>query len=289
MNISKLSGRKAVVTGAANGFGLVLAHALSQAGVTVAICDIDPVVLSRPSELATTGARAYAEIADVTVPEQIKIFIDQAAAVMGGIDIVISNAGIVRPTQPSRDSFDRALQDFDDLINVNLRGVFLTGRAAIPHMLQSGGDIVNITTDHIHTCGWPLLHDHADAQECPWKDVQRPPIGSKNFDIYDASKWGIKGITNAWSRALAPHKIRVNSFGMGATITPMFMNMLGDRPLPSGTMQANDVAALVLELIAEGPLGRTGDDVQVWAGHPTVLPPVTLEGRLAKSDLVGKS
>ena len=192
---------------------------------------------------------------------------------MGGINIVISNAGIVRPTQPTRDSYERAIQDFDDVINVNLRGVFLTGRAAIPHMLATGGDIVNITTDHIHTCGWPELLDHTHAQECPWKDVQRPPVGSKNFDIYDSSKWGIKGITNAWARDLAPHKIRVNSFGMGATITPMFLSVLGDRPLPSGTMQADDVAGLIVELIAEGPDGRTGDDVQVWAGHPTALPP----------------
>jgi NAD(P)-dependent dehydrogenase (short-subunit alcohol dehydrogenase family) len=208
---------------------------------------------------------------------------------MNGIDIVVSNAGIVRPTQPRKDSYERAIQDFDDVINVNLRGVYLTGRAAIPHMLATGGDIVNITTDHIHTCGWPEHLDHTDAQECPWKDVQRPPVGSKNFDIYDSSKWGIKGITNAWARDLAPHKIRVNSFGMGATITPMFLSVLGDRPIPSGTMQANDVAGLIVELIAEGPDGRTGDDVQVWAGHPTVLPPIGLEGRLTLSDLVGKN
>ena len=220
---------------------------------------------------------------------QIKSFVDNAARAMGGINIVVSNAGIVRPTQPTRDSYERAIQDFDDVINVNLRGVYLTGRAAIPHMLATGGDIVNITTDHIHTCGWPELLDHTHAQECPWKDVQRPPVGSKNFDIYDSSKWGIKGITNAWARDLAPHKIRVNSFGMGATITPMFLSVLGDRPLPSGTMQADDVAGLIVELIAEGPDGRTGDDVQVWAGHPTVLPPIGLEGRLTMHDLVGKN
>jgi hypothetical protein len=76
---------------------------------------------------------------------------------------------------------------------------------------------------------------------------------------------------------------------MGATITPMFLSVLGDRPLPSGTMQANDVAGLIVELVAEGPNGRTGDDVQVWAGHPTVLPPIGLEGRLTLSDLVGKN
>ena len=85
-----------------------------------------------------------------------------------------------------------------------------------------------------------------------------------------------------------PIKIRVNSFGMGATVTPMFLGMLGDRPLPPGTMQSDDVAAVLVDLLAEGPDGRTGDDVQVWAGHGTVLPPVGLEGRLAATDVSGE-
>ncbi|MDA2967171.1 MAG: SDR family NAD(P)-dependent oxidoreductase [Actinomycetota bacterium] len=282
---SSLLQRKGLVTGAANGLGYAVAKSLAKAGASVSVCDKDSQVIEVAEELRQWSELVYAEVADVSQPVQIKSFVDNAARAMGGIDIVVSNAGIVRPTQPAKDSYERALQDFEDLISVNLRGVYLTGRAAIPHMLATGGDIVNITTDHIHTCGWPEHLDHADAQECPWKDVQRAPVGSKNFDIYDSSKWGIKGITNAWSRALAPQKIRVNSFGMGATITPMFMSVLGNRPLPPGTMQADDVASLIVELIAEGPEGRTGDDVQVWAGHPTVLPPIGLEGRLAMADL----
>jgi NAD(P)-dependent dehydrogenase (short-subunit alcohol dehydrogenase family) len=286
---ASLSQRKALITGAANGLGYAVAKALSQAGTSVSICDKDARVIEVAEELRRWSDVVYAEVADVSQPTQVKTFVDNAALAMNGIDIVVSNAGIVRPTQPTKDSYERALQDFDDVINVNLRGVYLTGRAAIPHMLATGGDIVNITTDHIHTCGWPEHLDHTDAQECPWKDVQRPPVGSKNFDVYDSSKWGIKGITNAWARDLAPQKIRVNSFGMGATITPMFLSVLGDRPLPPGTMQADEVAGLIVELVAEGPDGRTGDDVQVWAGHPTVLPPIGLEGRLTLSDLVGKN
>ncbi len=286
---ASLSQRKALITGAAKGLGYAVAKALAQAGTSVSISDKDATVIEVGEELRRWSDVVYAEVADVSQPTQVKTFVDNAALAMGGIDIVVSNAGIVRPTQPTKDSYERAIQDFDDVINVNLRGVYLTGRAAIPHMLATGGDIVNITTDHIHTCGWPEHLDHTDAQECPWKDVQRAPVGSKNFDVYDSSKWGIKGITNAWARALAPQKIRVNSFGMGATITPMFLSVLGDRPLPPGTMQADDVAGLIVELIAEGPDGRTGDDVQVWAGHPTALPPIGLEGRLTLSDLVGKN
>lgn len=270
--------RRAIVTGAAKGFGLAVARALLDAGAQVSICDIDPAVLD-------VDGVSHREVADVSNADHVRRFVDESARVMGGIDIVVSNAGIVRPTRPDTDPFERAVVDFDEVIDVNLRGVYLTGRAAIPHMLTTGGDIVNVTTDHIHTCGWPEHLDHSDFPDCPWHDVQRAPVGSKNFDIYDASKWGIKGITNAWARALAPHRIRVNSFGMGATVTPMFMKVLGDRPLPPGTMQAPEVAEVVLQLIAEGPQGRTGDDVQVWAGHGAVLPPVGLEGRLAANDL----
>lgn len=167
--------------------------------------------------------------------------------------------------------------------------MYLTGRAAIPHMLTSGGDIVNVTTDHVHTCGWPEYLDHREFPDCPWHDVQRPAVGGQHFDVYDASKWGIKGLTNTWARALAPYRIRVNSFGMGATVTPMFLSVLGDRPLPPGTMSAPDVAAVVVDLVAEGPEGRTGDDVQVWAGHRVELPPVGLEGRLTAIDISSRS
>lgn len=276
-----MNGRKAIVTGAANGFGLAVTRALLDAGATVSGCDIDEKIL----DLRSNPGVAHVAIADVADAEQVKTFVDAAAEAMGGIDLVVSNAGIVRPTQPTKDSYDRALADFDRVISVNLRGVYLTGRAAIPHMLTSGGDIVNVTTDHIHTCGWPEHLDHSDFPDCPWHDVRRPAVGSKNFDIYDASKWGIKGITNAWARALAPHRIRVNSFGMGATITPMFLSVLGDRPLPPGTMEAPEVAAVLLQLVDEGPNGRTGDDVQVWAGHGAVLPPVGVEGQLAAIDI----
>ena len=284
----RLVGRRAIVTGAARGLGRSIAHALVREGARVSACDKDASI----TRLATDSPHSSGpdvwgslEVADVSDARQVERFVERAARSMGGIDIVVANAGVVRATRPTKDAYDMAVADFDEVVGVNLRGVFLTGRAAIPHMLNTGGDIVNITTDHIHTCGWPEHLDHSDHPDCPWHEVRRPALGGKNFDVYDASKWGIKGITSTWARALAPHRIRVNSFGMGATVTPMFLGMLGDRPLPPGTMQSDDVAAVLVDLLAEGPDGRTGDDVQVWAGHGTVLPPVGLEGRLAATDV----
>ena len=282
---STLKGRRALVTGAADGLGKAFATALAEAGADVAICDKSANVMATGDQLRAKGTKVYAAVADVSDADQIKNFVDTAAGELGGLDIVVSSAGIVRVTAPVTDAWEKAVDDFDAVVGVNLRGVYLTGRAAMPYLVQQGGDLINITTDHIHTCGWPTQRDHDHSEHCKWKGVQRSAVGGPGFDVYDSSKWGIKGLTNTWARALAPHKVRVNSFGMGATATPMYLGFLGNNPLPAGTMQPKDVAALLVELVNEGPKGRTGDCIQVWAGHPTTLDPVGLEGRLTAADL----
>lgn len=275
MSTLRLSQRKAIVTGAARGLGLACARALSQAGAAVALCDISPAVEAVAAELRAAGGAAWAALADVSSPEAVRQFVDAAAENMGGIDAVVSNAGQCVPTSPVTDPWAKAVADYDETMNVNLRGVYLVGRAAIPYLIRQGGDLVNVTTDHIHTCGWPERLDHADAPDCPWALAPRPPGGGPAFDLYDASKWAITGLTQAWAQALRPHGVRVNSFGMGATDTPMYRGFLGDRPPAPGVMDPADVAAVLVDLLAEGPHGRTGDSVQLWVGHPCVLPPAS--------------
>ena len=86
---------------------------------------------------------------------------ERAARELGGLDLVVNNAGAVRVTAPITDSWEQAVDDFRSMVDVNLGGTYLVGRAAIPHLVQRGGDIVNITTDHIHTCGYPI-----DGRSC---------------------------------------------------------------------------------------------------------------------------
>jgi NAD(P)-dependent dehydrogenase (short-subunit alcohol dehydrogenase family) len=280
-----LTGRRALVTGAAVGLGRAYALALANEGAAVAVCDVAESVHDLAKQIAAAGVPSFAMVADVADARQVKSFVDAAAQALGGLDIVVSNAGVVRVTNPAQDSFDQAVDDYDYVVDVNMRGVYLTGRAAIPHLIKNGGDLINVTTDHIHTCGWPEAHEHDDAQLCAWKDVQRSAVGGPGFDVYDASKWGIKGFTNAWARGLASHGVRVNSFGMGATATPMYLGFLGDRPTAPGVMTPEGVASVLVDLINEGPNGRTGDSIQLWAGHPTVLPPPMLDGILCAADL----
>jgi 3-oxoacyl-[acyl-carrier protein] reductase len=271
-----LAGRRAIVTGAAQGLGRAFATAFAAAGAAVAACDTRAEV----EDLATHG---WAALTDVAEPEAVRAFVDEAARRLGGIDIVVNNAGIVRQTSPADDPWDQTIDDFDAVVGVNFRGAYLVGRAAMPHLIRDGGDLVNITSDHVHTCGYPEAIDHSDAPDCRWAGTRRPPLGGPRYDVYDSSKWALHGLTHVWARALAGHGVRVNSVGMGATDTPMIRAHLQAKaaPPPPGLMRPEQVAAVVVELIAEGPGGRTGDHVQLWRDHPCRLPPVSLDGRLA--------
>jgi NAD(P)-dependent dehydrogenase (short-subunit alcohol dehydrogenase family) len=276
----RLAGRRALVTGAAQGLGRAFALALAEEGAAVAVCDVKRDVEAVPAELEARGAAAWAQVADVTKPDQVRSFVDGAAGRLGGIDLLVNNAGVVRVTYPASDSWEQTLDDYE-AVEVNFKGSFLVGRAAIPYLVRGGGDIVNVTTDHVHTCGYPVAVSHDDAPGCRWATVRRPALGNERFDVFDASKWSLKGLTSVWARALAEHGVRVNSFGMGHTDTPMLREHLRAAPPPPGTLDAADVAAVLVELVAEAPPGRTGDSVQCWPGHPVKLPPVGLDGDLA--------
>ncbi len=278
-----LSGRRAIVTGAAQGLGRAFALAFAQAGAAVAVADRRPGVEVVGREIDALGARGWARVADLSDPEAVASFVEGAALHLGGIDVLVNNAGSVRRTSPATDSWEQAIDDFDAVVGDNYRTTYLVGRAAIPHLIRQGGDIVNITSDHVHTCGYPEAVDHADAPDCRWASTRRPPLGGPNWDVYDSSKWAVKGLATVWAAALAEHGVRVNALGMGATDTPMIRAHLQAKgvPAPPSLMRADQVAAVLVELIAEGPHGRTGDSVELWADHPCALPPVSLDGRLA--------
>lgn len=164
----------------------------------------------------------------------------------------MANAGGIRLTSPL-DPWPKALEDFDHQIATNLRSTFLLGRAVAPFMVATGGGhVVNVSTDHMH---------------------RAPGVrtgGGASMDLYDASKWAIRGLTEAWAVALHPHGIRVNELCMGATDGPMLREFVGDRA-GADTMAAwlrpEDVARVLVELLSEGPDGRTGTQIGMWVGH----------------------
>lgn len=287
--MADLRGRNAIVTGAAVGLGNAYAKALAREGVNVAVCDVREEVEALPAELqAAHGVRARAWRADVSVADDVRRVVDGAIAEFGQIDILVSNAGIWAGSVAD-DDLDKSLADYDKVVGTNLKGVFLFGRAVIPHMLAhgKGGNIVNISTDHVHTCGTPF-HVCPKLPSCPWKDAPRPTAGGTIMDLYDTSKWGIHGLTFAWAKALRPHGIRVNAMCMGATDSNMLRGFHNFNPSPEEVatwMKAEDSAQVIIDLLNEGPQGRTGQNMNFCVGRPVRLEPPLPHVYIREEDL----
>jgi NAD(P)-dependent dehydrogenase (short-subunit alcohol dehydrogenase family) len=267
-----LDGRVAIVTGAAVGIGNAFARALAAEGAHLSLCDVREEVHGLAREI---GGRTLAATADVSRPEDVLRVVDATQRGLGGIDVLVNNAGVWAASLPT-DDLDKTLRDYDFLVGTNLKGSFLFGRAVIPRMIAQGrgGDIVNVCTDHVQTCGSPWELSHDDAPSCPFQAIApRPTGGGPGMDLYDASKWGQLGLTFAWAQALAPHRIRVNALCMGATDSYMLRSFHGHNPAPEEVarwMKPADIARLMLDLVRDG---RTGDYIGAAVGHPIVLPP----------------
>ena len=244
--MSHIAGEVCIVTGAARGLGAAFAQSLREAGGTVVTCDVLP------------GADA---VVDVSKADQVRAFVDDVTRRHGPIGIAVLNAGVCKFTDVLG-SWDEVESDFDFHIATNLRGVFLCGRAVLPGMVERGkGNVVIIGTDHL----------------C------RPADFSYNagvLDAYDASKWGLMGLVNAWVNAVGPKGVRVNSISMGATDSEMLRSFTrvatGKEPTPEAIaswMRPEQIGALMVEMLEEGPNGRTSTNVPVIVGRPIKLEP----------------
>ncbi|MCY4215307.1 MAG: SDR family NAD(P)-dependent oxidoreductase [Gammaproteobacteria bacterium] len=269
-----MDGKAAVVTGAAVGLGNAFARALADEGAALAVCDLRPDIEGFADQV---NAPTLAVQADVSDAGAVRGFIDQTLHRFGRIDVLVSNAGVWTASEAS-DPIDKTLRDAASQIGTNLKGVFLCGRAVIPAMIrQGGGHIININTDHVHTCGAPFEEPGCDASNCPFPDtIPRPTGGGPAMDLYDAAKWGINGLTFGWCQALKPHGIRVNGLCMGATDSHMLRGFHNFDPPPeeeASWMRPREIARVMIELIAEGPRGRTGENIGFCMGRPVALPP----------------
>ena len=269
-----LQGKNAIVTGAAVGLGNSYAVALADAGVNVAICDVRPEVLQVADQLKAKGVNAIAWQGDVRDPDHVREVVDGARAAFGSIDILINNAG-VWGASVADDPLDKSLEDYDQIVGTNFKGEFLFGRAVIPILIEQGhgGDIVNVATDHMVTCGTPH-YVCPKLPTCPWADAPRPTGGGDAMDLYDVSKWALNGLLFAWAKALAPHNVRVNQFCMGATDSHMLRSFHNFDPSPeeeASWMRAEDNAEALLDLLAEGPSGRNAQSINFCVGRPVKL------------------
>lgn len=242
--MANLNGQIALVTGAARGLGRTYAEALAAEGVNVVACDR----LEAVNEL-----EGLTYVADVSQPADVKRVVDGAMAEHGRIDILVNNAGTVYPTG-AVDPWEQSLADWDEIVGTNAKGPFMFGRAVAPIMVEQGaGNIVNIGTDHVFTL--------------PGKDVH----GHGAMDLYNAAKWALNGFTLDWAISLKDKGVRVNCIHMGATDTEMLRGWIGDDitdEIVATWMKREDIAAVLIELLSEGPGGRTGQNLGMWVGRP---------------------
>jgi 3-oxoacyl-[acyl-carrier protein] reductase len=247
-NFEDLSGRVAIVTGAGQGMGRAVAVALAARGAAVVVNDLNAASAEAvAAELRATGTAAVAVRADVVDAAAVRGMVEQAVARFGGVQILINNAGVLRPTRVA----EIAEAEWDWVIGVNLKGTFLCSQAVLPAMKAAGwGRIVNFSS----TAG---------------KNVST--VGGAH---YTAAKAGILGFTRHLAKEVAADGITVNAVCPGLIDTEMVRATIDEartaayaRSFPIARLgRPEEVAELVAFLASERAAYITGASLDINGG-----------------------
>lgn len=233
--MTQLRGKTAVITGAGSGIGAAIARLYAAEGANLFLLDVDePQADAVAVECSSTGVTAVARRVDVTESDDVKAAMDAAAELLGGIDILVSSAGILDETP----FLELSPEVYDRTMDVDLRGVFLAARWAAPHMVKRGGGrIINISSQLGIKGGTGLAH-------------------------YVAAKAGVIGLTKALALELAPHSILVNAIAPGPIFTPLIEGLSDEwkaakqAELPVGRFGTPEEVAPTALLLASSPGGN---------------------------------
>ncbi|MFT3819357.1 MAG: 3-oxoacyl-ACP reductase FabG [Rubrivivax sp.] len=190
----RLKNKVAVITGAAQGIGLATALKFAREGAIVQVCDLRAdAVDAAVAQCREAGGRADGHRVDVTQRDQVDAMVAAVLRSHGRIDVLVNNAGITKDARLQKMS----LQQFDAVIDVNLRGVFHCAQAVADAMVAQGGGVILNASSVVGIYG---------------------NFGQTN---YAASKFGVIGFTKTWSRELGPKGVRVNAVAPGFVETPI--------------------------------------------------------------------
>ena len=221
----KLQGKVALITGAAQGIGRACAEVFANEGAKVLLADRDEARGREAAEALRRAGHAATFVAcDVAIRAQVDAAVQAAVGAFGRVDVLVANAAIVH----AADFLDLAEQDFARVLDVNVKGVFLTGQAVARQMVKQGegGAIVNMSSVNA-------------------------VVAIPNQLPYAVSKGAVNQLTKAMALALAPHGIRVNGIGPGTILTEMAKDAV------LGSKEAER------KILSRTPLGRMGTPEEI--------------------------
>ncbi len=229
MRLDDIAGKRVLVTAAAGGIGATVAARFAEAGARVYVCDVD-------GEALAAYLAAHPDIAgrpaDVASAADVDAFVAAGVRHLGGLDVLVSNAGIVGPVAPVEDTDPDAWRR---TLDVNLTGAFLCVRAVVPHLKVAGGGSIVVMSSNAGTMGLPFR-------------------GS-----YVATKWGLIGLVKTLAMELGPHGVRVNAICPGDVDGERIRGVIAleaeNRGLSEADVLAERVAAVSLRTMV------TADDV----------------------------
>ena len=226
-----LAGRRAVVTGGSKGIGLAVAHELAAEGAAVAVCARDAEqVRAAEQALRAHGGTVFASVTDVTVPEQVEAFVADAAQALGGIDVLVNNAGAAHPG-----TFETLTDEaWQGDLDVKLFSQIRCTRAALPHLRRSpAARVINVNSVYAR---------------------QPDPA----FFATTVNRAACLNLSKALAIELGPEGILVNSVNIGFVVTPQWEN-IRQRRAPDSTAEEFFGALAAKEV----PLGRFGEVEEV--------------------------
>lgn len=234
----RLSGKTAIVTGSGRGIGKATAIALAKEGCNVVVCSRTArEIENTANEIKKLGSKAISVRADVSNSGDVRNLIKKTIDEFGSIGILVNNAGVA----VYKPLIDTTEKEYDYVMNVNTKGVFLCTKEVLPHMIkQKSGVIVNISS---------ALGKH----------------GSKDFSAYSASKFGVIGLTESVAAEL-PSGIKVYAVCPGGVATDMVKQIIGRAKFMAARyliMKPERIAEKVLELCMPDCMLESGSSVEI--------------------------